>query len=63
MTQKTPIGYALHIVNSKHRYCPINNTMTLLKTYQQNFTIITIGTTIYPLIPPTQAAYFRTIHR
>jgi hypothetical protein len=51
-------AYALHILNNKHEYGPINNTMILLKTYQQNF-IITIRTTIYPIIPPTQAAYFR----
>ena len=56
-------AYAQHTLNNKHEYGPIDNTMTLLKHINKIFTIITIRTTIYPDIPPTQAAYFRTTHR
>jgi hypothetical protein len=56
------LAYALHILNNKQEYGPINNTMTLLKHINKT-PLITIQTTIYPIIPPTQAAYFRTIHR
>jgi len=55
-------AYPQHILNHKHEYGPINNTMTLLKQ-SRNFTMITIQTTIYPDISPTQATYFRTTHR
>jgi len=51
-------AYALHILNNKHEYGPISYTMTLLKHINK-----TSRTNTYPIIPPTQAAYFRTIHR
>ena len=55
-------AYAQKILNNRHEYGTINNTMYLLK-HQQNFNVTTIRTTIHSITSTSQAAYFRTKHR
>jgi len=61
-THEPQSAYALHILHNKHEYGLINNTMTLLKHINKTPLLLAYEQ-LYPVIPPTHAAYFRTIHR